>query len=724
MDRIKSVSSTSIKNLRLSQKFPLAICAAALVASLAVGLTSYFKAASGIGEEAESKMIAVREGRAAELSRYLESIRQDARLLAQNETVKSALRDFSYAWTELGSDPTGTLQQLYIDNNPNPSGQKENLDRAPDNSIYSNVHGRYHPWFRNFLRGRGYNDVFLFDSDGNLVYSVFKEIDYATNLMTGQWKDTDLGNAFRAARANPRSGKENFFDFRPYAPSNDTPAAFISTPILDNNGNFAGALVFQMPIANMNAIMQLSAGMGETGDSFIVGNDFLMRSQTRLSEENSILARKVETDAVKAALAGKSGVIYNTDDTGEIEVSAYQPLEYLGTRWAVITRMAEAEVMAGINDLRNVSIIFTLATLLVVSAIGYFFARGIVRPITAMTLSMSNLAAGDTAVDIPGLGRRDEIGGMADAVQVFKENAIAKVKMEAEQKAEAEAKERRSEAMAMAIAEFEQVIGAVVEAVASAATEMELTAQAMSATAEETNRQSTTVAAAAEEASVNVQTVASAAEELSSSIEEVGRQVTQSSKVSSAAVAEAEATNTSVKSLAVAAEKIGAVVSLIQDIAEQTNLLALNATIEAARAGEAGKGFAVVASEVKSLANQTAKATEEIGGQIAAIQGSTTEAVTAIGDISKIIGELDEIAASISAAVEEQGAATQEIARNVQQAAEGTGDVSSNIGGIAQAAGETGAASTQVLTAAQGLAKQSVELRTEIEKFLTQVRAA
>jgi methyl-accepting chemotaxis protein len=261
----------------------------------------------------------------------------------------------------------------------------------------------------------------------------------------------------------------------------------------------------------------------------------------------------------------------------------------------------------------------------------------------------------------------------------------------------------------------------VVGIVASAATEMEATAQGMSATAEETNRQATAVAAASEEAATNVQTVAAATEELSASIREISQQVTQSTKISGEAVQEIERTNVTVKGLAEAAQKIGEVVKIINDIAGQTNLLALNATIEAARAGEAGKGFAVVASEVKTLANQTAKATEEIGTQIANIQAATGRSVEAIQGIGGTIARINEIATAIASAVEEQGAATLEISRNVQQAAAGTQDVSANIGGVSMAATQTGEASSQVLDAARELAKHGVNLNGEIEQFLKSI---
>jgi methyl-accepting chemotaxis protein len=354
----------------------------------------------------------------------------------------------------------------------------------------------------------------------------------------------------------------------------------------------------------------------------------------------------------------------------------------------------------------------------------YLTTRAIVPPIAAMTGVMGRLADGDHGVEVPATERHDEIGLMAKAVLVFKENMI-KAKEFAAREAEAQKqREARAQAIEKLTGDFDKDASDVLKTVASSATEMQATAQNMTATAEETSRQSTAVAAASEQASTNVQTVASAAEELSASVSEISRQVAQSAQIANKAVTEAESTNAQVQGLAEAAQKIGDVVNLINDIAAQTNLLALNATIEAARAGEAGKGFAVVASEVKSLANQTAKATEEIGAQIAGIQSSTRQAVGAIGGIATVIREINEIATTIASAVEEQGAATQEIARNVQQAAAGTAEVSSNISGVTEAASSTGAAAEQVLGVATELSTQSEVLRSKVETFLAAVKAA
>jgi methyl-accepting chemotaxis protein len=356
--------------------------------------------------------------------------------------------------------------------------------------------------------------------------------------------------------------------------------------------------------------------------------------------------------------------------------------------------------------------------------LAFFIARGILRPLVGMTTVMSRLATGDYAVEVPARGNADEIGDMARAVEVFKQNGIETVRLTAQQETERAAKERRAERLDTLTRAFEAKAGELVGQVSAASTELQATAQSMTSTAGQATHQATNVAAAAEQASANVQTVAVAAEELAASISEISRQVAQSAKVASRAQEDAKRTDNVVQALAEGAQKIGEVVGLISNIAGQTNLLALNATIEAARAGDAGKGFAVVASEVKSLATQTAKATDDIAGQIAQIQTATKDAVASIQSIGKTIGEISEIAAAIAAAVEEQGSATQEIARNVQQAATGTREVSSNIVGVSQGANDTGAAASQVLGAAGELSQQAEQLRSEVGLYITGVKAA
>ena len=350
---------------------------------------------------------------------------------------------------------------------------------------------------------------------------------------------------------------------------------------------------------------------------------------------------------------------------------------------------------------------------------------GVVRPITAMTEVMRRLAEGDLDISIPSLRRKDEVGAMADAVQIFRDNAGRVRDLEIEQVALKQRSEaERRDAMRRVAGDFEATIGEIVKVVWSASSEIEDAAATLTTSAESTQGLSAGVAAASAQSSTNVTSAAAASEEMAASVNEIGRQVEDAQRIARCAVEQAERTNQRVATLSQAATRIGEVVKMINEVAEQTNLLALNATIEAARAGEAGRGFAVVASEVKALAAQTAKATDEIASQITQMQHATGESVSAINEIGMTISRISEISSAIAAAVEEQGVATHEIARNVQEAASGAREVTSSIAQVNRGAVDTGAAAAQVHGSAAALLGESQRLSIEVDRFISAVRAA
>ncbi|WP_339862558.1 methyl-accepting chemotaxis protein [Paremcibacter congregatus] len=739
-------------NLNISLKLPAFIVTFLVIACSAVGISAYFDAKATVHSEAENKLTAVLSSRKSELEGYIRSIEEDLKVTAMNPSTAKAITTFQAAWTELGDNPTSQLQRLYITDNPESLGEKDNYNDAGDGSPYSAAHAQYHPWFHQLQKVRDYYDVFLFNTQGDLIYSVFKENDYATNMNNGEWRDTDLANVFHAAMSSSGEGDISFFDFRTYAPSYGAPASFMATPVMDEQGYKVGVLAFQMPIGRINSIMQKKDGMGESGESYIVGHDNLMRSDSRFAKESTILKTKIEGATTLAALRGETGLEVIEDYRGVQVVSAYTAMNIHGTKWAIIAEIDEAEVNASSYSMRNGMLLIGLVIMTLLSGVALFFTRTLVKPITEMVDTMNILAAGNNDIDIPHTEREDEIGAMAESVEGFKQSALERIRLEEEtrkaeqaqlqreeeerqaaaareqeeierERAALEAREARARKIEQLIKNFENKVTEMLEVLAASSTEMSATANQMVMTSDDTKTRSAAVSSASDESTNNVNMVASAAEELSSSVQEISRQVHKANEISREALEEVGASENAISALALAAEEINKVIGLISDIAEQTNLLALNATIESARAGDAGKGFAVVANEVKALAGQTSSATEEISSQITEMQNLTRTAVNSIKTIVEVNNRSSETTASILAAIEQQSSATNEISQNIQRVAVGTQEVSGNIARVAEGADETGAAGSQVLMVAEELGKISETLKLDVENFLADVRA-
>jgi len=637
-------------------------------------------------------------------------------------------------------------------------------------------------YYKKYIELSGYYDLFLIQPDGYVFYTVAKEADYQTNFMKGEYKNSNLGNLFRTVVQSKGYG---FVDFSPYAPSNNEPAAFIAQPIIDvESGKLDMVVATQLSLQTLNDIMQQREGMGKTGESYLVGPDMLMRSDSFLDpESHSVKASfanpakgKVDTEATREALAGRSGMRTIIDYNGNPVLSAFVPIKVAGNTWALIVEEDVAEALAPVKDIRNLIFTITAISAGFIMIVAFFMLRTIMAPIRIVVAKLQTLAQGEgdltqrlqvdcpVCSDVVNCGKEDcrsyekpdnmcwEISGsMADdpdctlivdgthgsceecevytmavyddlqALSTYFNNFVVKLQKMFTQVV------RGIETMSSATTE----LSAISEQMSTGATSVSAQSETVAAAAEEMSTNMDSVAAATEEATTNVNLVASAAEEMSTTISQVASSTGQASSVTGEAVAEAKSASEKVQELGVAAQEIGKVTETINEISDQTNLLALNATIEAARAGDAGKGFAVVANEIKELAKQTAEATNEIRTRIEGIQNSTSGTVTQIERISSVINTINETVSEITNSVDEQSKATDEIADNVSQAAQGLGEVNENVAqsatvtseiaedvtGISQSAQEMAASSGEVRQSAVALSELAEKLTTMVGGF-------
>lgn len=713
----------SLSSLSIAKKIPLIISMVAIIAVSTTGIFSYLKANSFLEAEIAQKLGAVLSARKLELKVWFDAIEGDIDVQSKNPTVLSALSGFSQAWHQLPGNPEKTLQKIYIEDNPHPTGKKENLDAGNDDSLYSRLHAKYHPYLRAFLRDRGYYDVFLFDTNGNLIYSVFKELDYATNLESGKWAKSDLGNVFRDAQKNRnKTDYKSFYDFKGYGPSHGAAASFISTPVHGPNGNFIGVLAFQMPLKKLNDMMQEKTGLGETGETFLVGADKLMRSDSRFTLQSTILKRKIDTEQVRKGLSGKTGNFIGKTFNGTDVLTAFDSVEYRGTTWAIIGEIELGEAFAKITSLRNVLLIGTLVGSAILLIFGVFVGRSISVPIQKMTLAMKVLAEGSLEQKIPYANNRDEIGSMAGAVQIFKDNALKALEFEAKEAQQKQLSEEREKAAQQDAINGERelvsnVFGEAMSAIASKNLGYRITAnlpdsyqslkadfnqalQGLASTIQHIGESSTEIRANSEDIrsasdnlskrtevqAISVEKTATAIQQITSTVKTSAERAVEASKVVSQTKLHAEESGDVVNEAVNAMDRIDAsseeianIIRVIEEISFQTNLLALNAGVEAARAGDAGKGFAVVAQEVRELAQRSANAAKESAAFINKSSEDVKNGVilvnktgTALKAIVVEVQEVNEHMLAIADATREQSVSLQEISETVGTIDKGT----------------------------------------------------
>lgn len=708
--------------MRIALKLPLGVMCLALFAVAATSVAGLYIAADTSRSEIENRLVAIASGKKNELRQFLVGVDKDVATLARGERTKTALDNFAYEFILAEDKAQGLFQKRYIADNSNASDQRHLLIN-PDVDVYDNLHADYHPYFTSLAEDYGYHDVLLIDAKGNVVYSVYKQADFATNLLSGAWAESGLARAYKASMEKPADAPATFIDVEKYAVADGKPTAFISMPVFRQEERL-GAVVMQLPYDRINQIVAAREGLGETGEVVLINAKNALLSDSVHTEKDDRLQVTIASPLIDRARSGET-VLGSISGYRSIEAEAVlEAVTYHGSTWVLAALEDKNEVFASLATMRNWMGAVAIVVLGIAAAGGLWLSRSIVGPIRKVIEDMMRLAGGEIDFDLVGLDRKDEVGDIAQAVKTFQDGMVERRKMHIERDAETENRQQREKTVGYLIEKFKDRSRDLLERVAADSLRMQEASQSMSQVSDETARQVDACGNLSEETSDNVQSVASAAEQLSASINEISGKVGESGRIIKLASENTDSANSKIEDLALAAGKIGDVVTLITDIAEQTNLLALNATIEAARAGEAGKGFAVVASEVKSLASQTAQATEEISAQISNIQSSTDDAVDTVKTISETMIEVQKFTDEIANSMEEQGAATSEISQSVARVAEGSQSVATTISGVTAKVDETKASANDVLDAAANVSRQSDEMRKAIDGFLEEVAAA
>ncbi len=710
-----------------------------LVPVATISILSYRNSSASLRKEAFNQLTSVREMKKSQIEDYFNLIRGQVRTMSNDTTIVNAMKEFKSAFHNIKKELAVTdeqiesykaevdiyyhneylkrlnenlknpasiesfwpvdeesiiLQHLYISGNPNPTGKKDDLMKAQDTSTYSSLHAKYHPQIRKFLKEFGYYDIFLVDPDtGHIVYTVFKEVDYTTSLLTGPYKNTNFAAAFQAANNASDPGFVKLVDFEPYDPSYHAPASFVASPIFDGQ-NKIGVLLFQMPIDRINDVMTNKkewekVGLGESGETYLIGSDYKMRNDSRflkdLEDEDvvrigtTIGLKEVKTEGAKDALMGNTGTRIFPDYRGVPVLSAYSPLAIEDMKWAILSEIEAAEAFKPVATLRNWMLIIVVTTVIITILVVVMIARAITGNIKKLTTATIATGASDLTKKVE-VKTKDEIGQLGEAYNKLMESLRGIITQVRD--------------AGLQITSSAAEIHSAAEEQASGAAEQSSAVSEASTTIEE-------LAAAATQIAENAENVAKAAERTLAGMQEINTKV--------------DATAKKILVLGEKSQAVGNITKLIDDIAEQTNLLALNAAIEAARAGEAGKGFAVVAQEVRKLAERSSESTEEIRQLITEIQSETNATVMGIEDCTKWVGkELDMVkdttksAKEILLATQQQKSASNQIVQAMQ-----------NIDAVTK---QFVSSTKQAASSANQLNELSEELKNTMSEFKLQER--
>lgn len=728
--------------ISLSRKLPFLIAFLVIVTAVTTGILSFIDQRNLALREAENRMSDVTNARLELVEFWLDGVEGDLVTQAASPLTPEIITAFDAAFATF-ADPVGVLQDLYITSNPNPTGSKHLLDAARDGSEYSALHRRYHAFYRDLLDRFGYYDIFLINPEGDIVYTVFKELDFATNLTSGDYADSGLAEAFRLGR-DLAPGEVAFVDYTPYAPSYGAPAAFLSTPVFDATGDLVGVMAYQLPSDRLLSLISNPEGLGATGEIFLVGSDRLSRAGSRLGTVDQVLEPLSGLGAFDDGNPAEGVSINAAGLAGFKALSLRSSVEIFGETWQAITEVSMREILQPVRAMvMKIGAQIVVSCLLVI-ILALWISRTITIPVARIKEGMVRVSEGDYDLKMRATDRGDEIGTIASTLMTLCERLKTADRLERAARDEQEAQARVVEAISTSlnalaqgdldcaitegfppdyealrrdfnatVTDLSEAIRTVIghaEAILASADDIKMAAEDLShrttsqaATLEET-------AAAVQEITKSVNAAAQGAKRVEETVVDARRNAEESGVVVQSAVE-------TMTAIARSSEQVSKIVGVIEDIAFQTNLLALNAGVEAARAGESGRGFAVVAGEVRALAQRSSDAAKEINELISRSRGQVVEGVTLVGRAGEALTSIIEHVGNISGLVGD-------IARGNSEQAAGLGEINTSVSSLDAVTQQNAVVADQSADAASSLKAKSDQLVEAVRHFRLAKRGA